>query len=188
MPLAISYPCGSYDADTVATMEKLGVPIGFDAKPSACWGDRMHIPREDHSNVVSEMKGEGEMDVLSMMDDKYEFRLADVNDIDSIKGFIGAEWKSDHILAVDRDFFCYQHMVGDKVNFLLAEINDGIIRPCGDLSNRCRLQKIDNFESIGASFDFDKYRWRKPFKDGWYRVMVTRTGRITGYPRVQNEG
>ncbi|MDR1965621.1 MAG: hypothetical protein LBQ36_02820 [Synergistaceae bacterium] len=54
------------------------------------------------------------------MDEKYEFRLAGRSDIGEIMSFIGSEWKSDHILAIDRDFFCYQHQVGERVNFLVA--------------------------------------------------------------------
>jgi hypothetical protein len=50
----------------------------------------------------------------------HEFRLATVDDIDAIMAFYKAEWSDTHILANDRDFFCYQHAVGDRVNFLLA--------------------------------------------------------------------
>jgi peptidoglycan/xylan/chitin deacetylase (PgdA/CDA1 family) len=53
-PRAVSYPCGSYNEDTAAIMNELGVILGFDAKPGTGWDDRMHIPREDHANIVRE--------------------------------------------------------------------------------------------------------------------------------------
>jgi hypothetical protein len=179
--------------------------------------------------------------------------------------FIGREWKPDHILAIDREFFCYQHQVDDKINFLVA-VNretgsiDGLegfiqyseelldisavmwsvgkhvripylgVRVVNELKSQtgCRvycgvgvnpktaiplhekimkhhvgkmehyyrlsnavssfkiadikerttlpvrtssafmLQKLDNFKDAAARFDFGKYSWRRPFKDGWY--------------------
>ena len=57
---------------------------------------------------------------MSKLDQLYEFRLATVADIDSIMDFYKREWNPNHILATDRDFFCYQHQNGDAVNFMLA--------------------------------------------------------------------
>jgi hypothetical protein len=200
------------------------------------------------------------------MDKTYEFRLANTSDIDEIMSFIGREWKPDHILATDRDFFCYEHQVGDKVNFLvavnkrtgridglegfiqyseelmdvagviwsvgkhvgipflgvrvvnelksqtgcrfyggpgtnpktakplqekilkhhvgemkhyyrlssrvnsfkIADIKEKRIPSVAHLSSTRILQKFDNFEDAAARFDFSKYSWRIPFKDGWY--------------------
>lgn len=53
-------------------------------------------------------------------DQLYEFRLATVADIDAIMAFYKREWGTNHILATDRDFFCYQHQSGNAVNFMLA--------------------------------------------------------------------
>ena len=57
---------------------------------------------------------------MNRFDEKYIFRLATVEDIDAIMNFYKIEWDSNHILANDKDFFCYQHLVGKNVNFMLA--------------------------------------------------------------------
>ena len=65
---------------------------------------------------------------MSLIDDRYEFRLATLADVDAIMAFYGREWSSSHLLATDRDYFCYQHAMGDRVNFMLA-----IERASGDI-------------------------------------------------------
>lgn len=57
---------------------------------------------------------------MSKLDRLYEFRLATPADIDAIMAFYKREWNRDHILANDREFFCYQHQVDDRINFMLA--------------------------------------------------------------------
>jgi peptidoglycan/xylan/chitin deacetylase (PgdA/CDA1 family) len=54
-PRAVSYPCGSYNDDTRIIMKELGVILGFDPKAETAWNDEMHIPREDHANIVREI-------------------------------------------------------------------------------------------------------------------------------------
>ncbi len=56
--------------------------------------------------------------------------IASLSDVDEIRDFIHEEWKKNHILARDRNFFEYEHVVGDRVNFVLARDN-GVI--CGVL-------------------------------------------------------
>ena len=56
----------------------------------------------------------------SRLDALYEFRLATLDDVDAIMAFYRAEWGATHILACDRDYFLYQHAVGERVNFMLA--------------------------------------------------------------------
>ena len=46
--------------------------------------------------------------------------MAKVSDIDAIMSFYKTEWDQNHILANDKEFFCYQHLVGNRVNFMLA--------------------------------------------------------------------
>lgn len=202
---------------------------------------------------------------MSRIDQRYEFRLAGPDDIESIMAFYREEWSADHLLATDRDYFRYQHLVDGRVNFMLGierdsgEIHaaEGFIqysKPLCDVGavmwkvgSRCRtpmlgvslvqrlkeatacrvylgpganprtavplhrqalghcvgrldhyymlgetaMQRIaqtahrhtpqlsrltdavemlpvDHFEDISDRFDFDRWRDRKPFKDGWY--------------------
>ena len=54
-------------------------------------------------------------------DERYEFRIADKDDIESIMNFIEIHWKSGHIMAVNRKFFEYEFLEEDgTVNFILA--------------------------------------------------------------------
>ncbi|MDR3355075.1 MAG: polysaccharide deacetylase family protein [Synergistaceae bacterium] len=58
-PRVVSYPCGSYNKDTEIIMKELGVILGFDPKTKTSWNDKMHIPREDHANIIREMHSLG---------------------------------------------------------------------------------------------------------------------------------
>jgi hypothetical protein len=53
-------------------------------------------------------------------DEKYEIRLACIEDIDSIMIFINEYWKKGHLLGTNREMFMYEHSDETKVNFLLA--------------------------------------------------------------------
>lgn len=54
-------------------------------------------------------------------DEQYEFRIATVDDIEAIMKFIEDYWKSDHILAHNRELFEYEFLEEDgTVNFILA--------------------------------------------------------------------
>lgn len=57
---------------------------------------------------------------MNKYDELYEFRLATVDDIDDVMEFIKTEWKEDHILAIDKEFFCYEHQDGNNINYMLA--------------------------------------------------------------------
>ncbi|AIQ15148.1 hypothetical protein [Paenibacillus durus] len=57
---------------------------------------------------------------MNKFDEKYTIRFAEKADISSIMNFIEREWKSDHIFARNRDYLCYEHQFGDKVNYILA--------------------------------------------------------------------
>ncbi len=58
---------------------------------------------------------------MSRYDERYEIRLANVNDIEAIMDFIDKEWKKDHVLATSRELFEYEFLEenGD-VNFIIA--------------------------------------------------------------------
>ena len=58
---------------------------------------------------------------MSRYDEKYEIRLATVNDIDMIMNFIDTEWKKGHILATNRKLFEYEFLEKDgTVNVVIA--------------------------------------------------------------------
>ena len=58
-PEVMSHPCNSYNADTLAVLERLGIRIGFRANMSMCEHSALEFPREDHANIQREMKSCG---------------------------------------------------------------------------------------------------------------------------------
>lgn len=58
---------------------------------------------------------------MNRYDERYEFRVANKNDIEAIMDFIDKHWKSNHIMARNRAFFEYEFLEDDgTVNFILA--------------------------------------------------------------------
>ena len=57
---------------------------------------------------------------MDIFDKKYDIRLASIEDIDDIMAFICDNMNRNHILGNNRDFFEYEHVRGDKVNFAIA--------------------------------------------------------------------
>ncbi|WP_042705982.1 hypothetical protein [Methanomicrobium mobile] len=58
---------------------------------------------------------------MNNYDEQYEFRVANRNDISDIMCFIEKYWKTDHVMAQNRDFFEYEFLEEDgTVNFILA--------------------------------------------------------------------
>lgn len=58
-PSAMSHPCGNYNDDTLAILGSLGVNIGFRSNMAIkSIRSNLEIPREDHSNIMKEMKNE----------------------------------------------------------------------------------------------------------------------------------
>ena len=49
-----------------------------------------------------------------------EIRLANVNDINKIMRFINDNWKENHILSRDKDFFIYEHQGNNTINFVIS--------------------------------------------------------------------
>ena len=47
---------------------------------------------------------------MNKYDERYEIRLANQNDIDSIMEFIDKHWKKDHILSKDKELFKYEYL------------------------------------------------------------------------------
>lgn len=48
----ISYPCNSYNGQTLQILKKLGVKIGFRANMQEGYSGLLEIPREDHTNII----------------------------------------------------------------------------------------------------------------------------------------
>lgn len=57
---------------------------------------------------------------MNRYDEKYIIRLANKQDIVNIMNFIKCQWREDHLLAIDKEFFCYEYLMGEDVNFMLA--------------------------------------------------------------------
>lgn len=57
---------------------------------------------------------------MNKFDEKYDIRFAEYDEIDDVMQFIDTYWKKGHILATDRAFFEYEHVIDGHVNFLIA--------------------------------------------------------------------
>lgn len=57
---------------------------------------------------------------MNMFDEKYDIRLAKPEDIPQIMDFLKNYWKEDHILSYDREYFEFEFLERDHVNFILA--------------------------------------------------------------------
>ena len=55
------------------------------------------------------------------MKNNNKISFADLNDSDEIMSFIDLEWKKDHILATDRNFFLSEYRNSDKLNFVISK-------------------------------------------------------------------
>ena len=56
-PVAMSHPCNSYNADTLATLRSLGIQLGFCSNMGVVPSRGMlEFPRKDHSDVLRAMK------------------------------------------------------------------------------------------------------------------------------------
>ena len=58
---------------------------------------------------------------MNRFDEKYDIRFAQYEEIAEVMSYIDEHWKKNHILAVDRDFFEYEHVIDGKVTFLIAK-------------------------------------------------------------------
>ncbi|MDE6600917.1 MAG: polysaccharide deacetylase family protein [Lachnospiraceae bacterium] len=56
--VAVSYPCNSYNSDTLKCMKELGMKIGFRANMAeVCLAEYLYeYPREDHANIMKAME------------------------------------------------------------------------------------------------------------------------------------
>ena len=57
-PVAMSHPCNSYNAETLAILRKLGVKVGFRSNMNGGGPhSELEYPREDHAHILREMHG-----------------------------------------------------------------------------------------------------------------------------------
>ncbi len=57
---------------------------------------------------------------MNKFDEKYDIYLARYEDLDDIMNFIKDQWNPDHILAIDKEFFLYEHGIDGRISFLVA--------------------------------------------------------------------
>lgn len=57
---------------------------------------------------------------MNSYDEKYEIRLARLEDISDIISFIDNNWRKNHILVRDKEVFFHEFVDGENVNFTLA--------------------------------------------------------------------
>lgn len=58
---------------------------------------------------------------MNRYSDKYNFRLAHIEDVDKIMSFIKSNWREGHILANNKEFFLYEHGNESNINFIICE-------------------------------------------------------------------
>lgn len=51
----VSYPCNSYNEDTLNIMKKLNISLGFRANMAEGYDNILELPREDHANILGGM-------------------------------------------------------------------------------------------------------------------------------------
>ena len=71
-----------------------------------------------------------------------EIRLARLEDVDNIMEFIHQNWKKNHILARDKDFFLYEHKDKDIINYVIAIEENKIIGVLGFIKSSDRNSDV----------------------------------------------
>jgi peptidoglycan/xylan/chitin deacetylase (PgdA/CDA1 family) len=56
-PVCMSHPCNSYSDETLDILRNLGIRLGFRANMVDGYGSGLEYRREDHANLLKEMKG-----------------------------------------------------------------------------------------------------------------------------------
>ncbi len=57
---------------------------------------------------------------MNKYDELCEFRMATIDDVESIMRFIYTYWSENHILALDKEFFLYEFAHENRINYFLA--------------------------------------------------------------------
>lgn len=93
---------------------------------------------------------------MNQFDERYVIRMAEYADIDSIMNFIRCNWNAEHILGNNRQFFEYEHVEGQQVNFVIA-----IAR---------------NTQQIEGIYGFLKASHEEEYMDVWGVMWMVREG------------
>ena len=73
--------------------------------------------------------------------------IAKAEEIDDIQSFIGTEWKNNHILSRDKFFFKHEYLFNNKLNFIIAKLDDKIEGVLGFIPSKIyRKNKINYIE------------------------------------------
>ena len=57
---------------------------------------------------------------MSKIDDLYDIRKAEVDELQDIMEFIKNNWNRNHILATNQNFLKYEHIINGKLDFIIA--------------------------------------------------------------------
>lgn len=57
---------------------------------------------------------------MGKIDDLYDIRKAEVDELQDIMEFIKHNWNRNHILATNQNFFKYEHIINGKLDFIIA--------------------------------------------------------------------
>lgn len=108
---------------------------------------------------------------MSQFDGKYCVRQAEPEDIGNIMSFIGKYWSEGHIMSTDRNYFEYEFLAEDRVNFVIAvdRETDTIQAVRGILFSAGDVKKRDLWGSI----------WKANLGDGNYPLLGTEVRKRT---------
>lgn len=79
------------------------------------------------------------------------------DDINNVRSFIDSQWKKDHILARDDNFFRYEYMYNDQLNFLIAKEENKIVGVLGFIPSS--IDKYKNY-LICENSDYCATLWK----------------------------
>ena len=57
---------------------------------------------------------------MKFLQNYFQFRLAKKKEIHIIMKFIKLYWRKNHLLGINKEFFEYEYLLGDKLNFMIA--------------------------------------------------------------------
>lgn len=87
---------------------------------------------------------------MNHLDEQYSIRLARKEEIEEVMEFVKVNWKSGHIMGIDREYFEYEFLEGDRLNVLIAKdrISGKIDGFLGVLKSSNNPNKTDIWSSI----------------------------------------
>ena len=87
---------------------------------------------------------------MNEFDERYDIRLANVQDIDDIMRFIDIHWRKGHILSTNREYFEFEFREDENVNFVLAidKVSKEIEALLGFVRASQSFEKMDIWGSI----------------------------------------